>query len=182
MTVRELLAKAGMTSEIGQVKWGNPALPKDGGIYVVSLSPSASKNMPSTNLEYNDAAIEHWIESNDDFTIDGEKATAELLKSRLSEFWLPLENILYVGATIDLARRVRELFHTEIGMPSPHSGGQWLKCLNNLDETYVYYACVESPSYQKKKILEHFSSINGCFPFANLGGGKCHGLKCQRKK
>ena len=113
------------------------------------------------------------------------KPTVKTLKKRLSEFWLPEENILYIGQTeSSLSKRIGDYYRTELGARAPHSGGQWLKTLADLGSLSVYYVSVQNPKDKETALLKYFFEQAGKLPFANLKGPtgkKQHGLKYQRE-
>ena len=120
------------------------------------------------------------------FTIDGVKPTVSKLKNRLREFWLPDESILYIGKAPKrnindgIGNRVNEYYRTIIGNRSPHSGGQWLKTLANLNSMTVFYGHVENSGDKEIGMFDYFirnvspSSLKNVkdkqypLPFANL--------------
>lgn len=184
-----------------QTKWGTTIGSQEEGVYVVSLSNNPKEN---TGLieepEFNKEIILSWFQKANKFRVDGKK-NFELLKKRLSEFWLPDENILYIGKAPKrkngngLGKRIDEYYRTEIGAGSPHSGGQWIKTLNNLSDCYVYYAPISNPSLVEEQMLSYFmvnvsnetkSKLRDPelpLPFANIrfqGRDKDHGMENQR--
>lgn len=159
------------------------------GLYVVSTFCSADGDGVSPiEAEFNDGAIGYWINRLPDFKIDGVKPDVESVKERLAEFWIPEENILYIGQTgKNLDKRVLDYYNTPLGDKRPHSGGQWIKTLRKINELYVYYAGVHSKDDAVRletEMLKFFISEVGELPFANLegpNGRKRHGLKNQRE-
>lgn len=199
-TVKELL-KAFNIPIIFKVKWGEHFFEVRQGIYVVSLSDEPSKHKGiKDKIAFDDTQINNWIKKLPNFLIDGQPATAHSLKARLSEFWLADESILYIGKAPKrsngkgLSNRVQEYYKTIIGSRSPHSGGQWIKVLKDLNEVFVYCGLCDDPSYTEERMLKHFmdnvSDVslsklydkNFPLPFANIRfkGNKKHGLKNQR--
>ena len=141
MTVKELFDQIGVQS-FQSVKWGCPVPCMGQGIYIVSGSAKADEENASPVAPlFDDAMIQRWIDRLPLFTLDGVKPTVESLKERLSEFWHPKENVLYIGMTTSsLQGRVSDYYYTPIGAKRPHSGGQWIKTLANLEQMHVYYA------------------------------------------
>lgn len=186
MTVNELFESVGiMPGNVKCVRWNDRPCCSTPGLYVVSSSKEPDKNICSGEIKFDETAIMSWIRRLPDFRIDGMKPTVGLLKSRLSEFWLPEENILYIGMTTkSLSKRVGAYYSTELGAGKPHSGGQWLKTLANLNELYVYYASSLTPKEDEKRMLTKFYSRHSSYPFANLTGEqgrRQHGLTDQRE-
>lgn len=187
MIVNELFEAAGiMPGNVKSVRWNDRPYCSGAGLYVVSSSPSPDEDIPSGEIKFDESSVRQWINRLPDFTIDGRKPAVDSLEDRLSDFWLPEENILYIGMTKkSLAQRIGAYYSTELGAGKPHSGGQWLKTLANLDELYVYYAPSPNPEEGEKKMLAEFYAKKGDYPFANLAGPqgrRAHGLSGQREK
>ena len=174
------------------VEWNNNELPSSGGVYVVSLSDKSDKN---NNLKKSISICEtkiknEWLKNAPYMTIDGKRATKENIKTFLSEFWLPKENILYIGATKNLSRRVKEYFNHELGKEYHHSGGQWLHAISICSQTFVYF--VETKNYKQSKILllQNFdfhvrkegNDSEYVLPFANLVMKKENGKMYNKNK
>ena len=185
----------------GPVKWDQPVDCNQHGVYIVSLSPD-----PNYNDEWlidtapiSEEAVARWIADVPGLTVDGRRPKPEELVSRLSEFWLPDEAILYIGCTagaLGLGRRVQQYYCHVLGNPRPHSGGHWIKALSVLDCLTVFWAPTETPYPVEACALKAF--VNGMsektrmclrdpdrpFPFANLeyprGNRKNHGIKRSR--
>jgi len=178
----------------GAVKWGEPVGCNQPGVYIVSLSPDRGL---LANAPISQAAVKCWIARAPGLTLDGKRPTAQELASRLSEFWLPDEAVLYIGCTTrPLRKRVRQYYSHVLGNPRPHIGGQWIKTLSVLDCLTVFWAPTETPYPVEACALKAF--VNGMsektrmclrdpdrpFPFANLeyprGNRKNHGIKRSR--
>ena len=128
------------------VQWGTPILTQESGVYIVSCSDDINFLPPKAVFpNFRMEIISHWIETVPGFLLDSKPATTEAARVRLSEFWLADECILYVGKAprrnsgLGIGNRVREYYRTIIGKGSPHSGGQWIKCLSNLNQLFVHY-------------------------------------------
>jgi len=186
------------TEKVYKVKWGTAPHLNIPGVYAVSLSNNPDENLniistPSFDVQQ---TIE-WIKTCPKMQIDAAKVSNfKLLQERLEQFWFPDENILYIGkAGTSLRTRVSQYYSTKIGAGRPHSGGQWIKTLSNLNECYVYYCKSEQPAVDEDKLLHFFMDnisestkqklrdANLPLPFANirhLGKDKNHGLNNQR--
>ena len=198
-TVSQLVASEGIELT-GKVRWGEAVEEHSLGIYIVSLSDSEHDNkgiLDSAPISIE--AIRSWIHKIPTLTLDSkENPRAEAVRDRLAEFWMPDENILYVGKTdASLHKRVRDYYHTELGEPGPHAGGRWIRTLSNLHQLFIYYAICSDPSSIEGRVLRRFmsgvtdSSLSSLrdrgvpLPFANLrhpdGGDKSHGIGRSRR-
>jgi hypothetical protein len=183
------------------VPWGTSIHDNNEGVYLVSTSGEPRKNLGITEEPlFDDFQIELWINKLDNFLVDNAPATVKSLKDRLKRFWLPDENILYIGKAPKrqnsggIGKRIKEYHSTEIGDGGPHSGGQWIKILANITKLYVYYGYSDKPGTAEKMMLRYFMRNVSYLtlarlydkelplPFANinLSGNKKHGLKNQR--
>jgi hypothetical protein len=199
-TVGQLFRKFDLL-DLKQVKWGTNFKEKDQGIYVVSTSNKPDQHLGITDRPiFDDQQIELWIDKLPHFQVDGIPATLTNVKSRLTSFWFPDESIIYIGKAPKrsdengISKRVCEYFSTTIGNGGPHSGGQWIKTLKNLDTFTVYYSPCDKPGEIENKMLDYFmSNVSKStlarlydnqlpIPFANIKftGNKKHGLKNQR--
>ena len=83
---------------IQRIHWGTIVNDKNEGVYVVSSSPLSHKNWGSSfKPKFDENEIEKWIMKLHDFQIDNKNPSLEKIKKRLIEFWLPDENIIYIG-------------------------------------------------------------------------------------
>lgn len=203
ISVKSIFENSAMNS-FQKVSWGSSIEDKNEGVYIVSTSPDPEKNLgTSVNPNFKEEVIEKWIQELPNFKIDNVEPTLEVIKNRLNEFWLPDENILYIGKAKKringeaLGKRISEYYITEMGDGTPHSGGQWLKTLSNLPKLFVYYGYSCNPAEAEKQMLkyfmqkvsketlQHLRDKNLPLPFANIrykpGKDKNHGMKNQRK-
>lgn len=111
------------------------------------------------------AAIDELLNVRPELTVDGLRPSASELASRLSEFWLPDEVILYIGLAGprkrsrvqgEVATRVREFYSTRLGARSPHAGGWPLKTLSCLHDLFVHYAYCDNEDAAEAACLERF--------------------------
>ena len=188
MTVRDLLDKVGLKN-CSTVRWGEDIHTGMSGVYLVSSNIASDDGAGAGDIEFDESEIDYWIKRLPDFTLDGFPPTVTSVEKRLSEFWMPEENILYIGMTKkSLSKRIKDYYTTRIGDRRPHSGGQWLKVLKNVGHFYVHYAAVSLPEqapWAEEKLLQYFIDETGKLPFANLEGPqgrKQHGLKNHREK
>ena len=170
MTVKELLDKFGLEC-VDSVKWGDSVGINDEGVYIISTSMKPDENLGITpKPKFDEKALENWIDKCPSLTIDGDRATIENLKEKLEKFWLPKENILYIGKTTSLAKRIRQFYRHALGDTKPHAGGHWLKTLANINDLYVYFISTNdnTSEWKESNLLEYFSTEVGEIPFANL--------------
>ncbi|GAB1447188.1 hypothetical protein MASR2M44_01790 [Bacteroidota bacterium] len=197
-TINNLLITAGLEpGRLKTVKWGQPLDSTSIGIYIVSTCGQPDQN---SNL-YDQAPIDEsilrfWLSKVPTLQIDNTpNPTLNELKKRLSGFWFPDENIVYIGQTESgggLRSRVNQYYRTELGERKPHAGGHWIKTLNILNQLFVHYIDDKTPNTTEEKLLHAFvkqvsdKTKKNLFdpilpiPFANLelekGNRKRHGI------
>lgn len=200
-TIKQLVAEAGLPfSTINMVKWNTPIDSKKEGIYIISLSENEELNRTIEEIPLSTTILESWIKKLDYFIIDKIKTKdTNTIKERLSEFWIPDENILYIGKAPlrkvggGIGNRVQEYYNTAIGERKPHAGGHWIKMLENLNDLYIFYIECEHSHIHEANMLAKFGELvsdnirerleakGPILPFANLENGskerKKHGLK-----
>lgn len=196
-TVQNLFAAAGVPL-LGSVPWGVPVPTRESGVYVVSLSEDPSGFGGATDSPViDDGAICEWLNRVPSLEVDGQKSPgSQAVVDRLRSFWLPDENVVYIGKATAIGTRVGQYYNTPLGMRAPHSGGHWLKTLANLQYVYVHFGAAANPSASEDAMLEAF--VLGVaeetrvalrdpslpLPFANLkylrGRLKRHGMRNQR--
>ena len=195
-SVAELFAAADLTPS-GPVRWGAPIQEGGSGVYAVSLTSEPDSIRGSLAEPILDRrGIATWLDHAPALTLDGGRPTATDLGVRIARFWLPDEVVLYIGLATSLRSRVRGYYRTPLGARRPHSGGYFLKVLENLGDLWVYYAPHPDPSAAESLMLRRFCSgvsdrsklaIHDPahpFPFANLewppGVRKSHGIRGAR--
>jgi hypothetical protein len=195
-TVNDIFAAAGLTPA-GVVPWGIPIPAAAPGVYAVSLCSerrTISSCLPRCPIS--DEAIAKWSRVCPDLLLDRMHPTVNAIGKRLSEFWLPDEVIIYIGLATSLHSRVGQYYRTPLGARRPHSGGYFLKALDDLPALFVHYATTNDPDDCELRMLARFcqnvSSTTKTvlrdplhpFPFANLefpqGTRKHHGLAGTR--
>ena len=193
-TVSELLISQELNLT-GKIKWSQSFRSNHHGVYIVSLSKYEMINngiIPQAPISME--RIEFWLNKVQTFELDHKRhPSVDSVIERLSRFWLPDENILYIGmTTATLSVRISQYYNTELGEKRPHAGGHWIKTLSNLSELYVYYSQCDNPEHTEINLLDFFSknvsedSIKSLYdssiilPFANLEhpikGRKKHGI------
>lgn len=188
-----VMGAAGLEPE-GVVSWGELINTDEPGIYMVSTGA----NPEVVGHEHRPAPIDlekirTLLSVRPELTVDGVRPSADALTERLSEFWLPDENILYIGLATDLHDRVNQYYGTPLGARRPHAGGWFLKSLEGLDNTFVHWTCTYDRVAAEggaigafvgavsQESLRHLRDPERPFPFANLewppGTRKRHGIK-----
>lgn len=197
ISINELLTSAGLnTNQLKTVQWGRPIDTSSIGIYIIStsLNPDSNSNL-FDNSPVDESVLDFWIKKVKTIQINGRPASVGELKQQLNSFWLPDENIIYIGQTESskgLRGRVNQYYRTELGDRKPHAGGHWIKTLKILNELFVHYIPTQNPMDVEKKLMQNFISqvsdktkiklIDPTLhlPFANLelekGNRKNHGI------
>ena len=187
------------------VKWNETIPTEKEGIYIVSLSKDPGLNSGTlSQIPISKNIIDKWIKKINGFELDKELTfNSELITKRLSEFWLPDENIIYIGKAPvrsngkGIGNRVREFYNTEYGEKRPHAGGHWIKSLSNVNRLFIHYIITENSEDIEIELLKQFrENISAkskeklrdkemILPFANLelkkGQRKKHGLGKMKK-
>ena len=192
-TVSELFAASEVSLQ-GVVPWGKSIPVTASGVYVISMAENPESG-ESLNLRapLDREAIANWLERVPGLELDRQlRPQAEQILARLNSFWLPDENILYVGKATKLGKRVGQYYRTPLGKRSPHAGGHWIKTLSILSGLFVHYGESAEPLDSEFMMLGAFvRGVSGAaknslhdpnhpFPFANLeypqGTRKVHGI------
>lgn len=206
ITVKDLIEKVGLDSSmLKKVKWGTLIDTRKEGVYIISLSDEYDRNKPLSVFPISMTILKLWIEKVGGFKLDKKLTYNRVdIANRLSKFWIEDESILYIGkAPIrkngkGLGNRLKEYYKTSFGERGGHSGGHWIKSLENLDDCYVYYIeCSDCSKYESLMLKEFGDNISNIsklrlfgtgviLPFANLEDGrkkrKKHGLGHMKVK
>lgn len=150
-------------SKLKSCKWEHYVDTDEIGIYFIStsLKTDCIENTYE-KAPISESKLRLWITKIRTIEIDGKAGinTLELL-NRLNRFWLPDENILYIGQTEckgGLKKRISQFYRTDLGERKPHAGGHWIKTLSCLNDLYVHYISTSSPLILEKEILKNFAS------------------------
>ena len=84
---------------------------------------------------------------------------------------MPGAEVLYIGKSNALRRRLKEYASFGAGSPIGHWGGRYIWQLSDSDELLVAWkACGEdeTPDYLEAQLLGRFKRIHGRLPFANI--------------
>lgn len=196
-SITQLIKAVGLDpSRLRNAKWDYEVESSSIGIYLISTSKDPNALTPLfETAPIDDNMLRFWINKVRTIKIDGEPATIQSLKNRLESFWLPDENIIYIGQTESgkgLKGRINQYYNTELGERKPHAGGHWIKTLKILNQLYVHYISCNYPDEKEKEIMRIFvSQVSQItkdhlfdpylpLPFANLelekGNRKNHGI------
>jgi len=171
----------------GPVLWGRHVPSRSAGVYVIEL-PEPLRAAP-----IDVTAVGRWLERVPTLALDGSRPTPHELAAQLGRFWLPAEQIVYVGRSAkSIGSRLAAMYATPLGDNRPHGGGHWLRTLAVLDRLRVWW--VETDAYEEYEdavlsaVAERFDPGGGdgppgappVLPYANLHGptgpAKPHGL------
>ena len=183
-TVLGILDQVGLSLS-GHTEWGQDVAAGEPGIYFVSLSADPGANLGTYTLApISLAAVQRWLAAVPMLTLDGiVQPPADSLVEFLSRFWLPDENIVYIGKATGLHSRTHQLFGHALGRRSPHAGGHWIKTLSCLERLHVHFAeCVSADAASNKErcalrvfasqvspcALSRLQALDVAVPFANL--------------
>jgi hypothetical protein len=181
-TVRQLVESVGLRI-YQSYRWGKTVTADFKGVYIIAIASEndhlSVMNKPSINLR----ALKEWINRAQGLTVDGKPASVETIGNRLKQYWLPGETILYIGQTgRTITQRLNQFKQHQLGAKAPHSGGQWIKTLTNLDELTIYIVPTEEPAETELSMLTQFAlnvtldskaslrEPNKAYPFANIAG------------
>jgi hypothetical protein len=139
ISINELLKEFDL-QPIKTVRWGRKIHTEKEGVYFVSLSNNPDLNSGAiSEIPICKVVLKKWIEKVGGFEIDKIRTfDVELIIKRLSEFWLPDENIVYIGkAPIrnngkGIGIRINEFYNTDYGEKRPHAGGHWIKSFTTI--------------------------------------------------
>ncbi|MFC6860377.1 hypothetical protein [Zunongwangia atlantica] len=184
VTIDELFNEFDLDYE-GPFKWYDNLNANYNGVYIIATTNKPKSKTPTNSFNICPKTFEFWIKEAEDLNIKGEKVKEiTQVSDYLENFWNPNENILYIGAssskTNPLQKRIQQFFDHKVGFQGPHTGGYWLKLLDCLENTYVYYSKCKNPTQIEFKMLLKFvdkssgnsfydlEDFTNYFPFANL--------------
>jgi transcription elongation factor GreA len=181
----ELMRSLGLDLD-GPAVWGSPAPGRGPGVFIIELSAPADEAPIDTE------AVRRWLERVPALTVDGERPTPHQLARRLAEFWLPGEQVLYIGRSRKtVSARIAAMYATELGNDKPNPGGYWLKALYGMGKARIWWATTEAHEEYEDELLaqlaQRFDLDEAArqrtlgLPFANLvtsdGRLKVHGIE-----
>lgn len=147
----DLLRSVGLDVD-GPTRWGGRPASRKPGIFAVELPE------PSEHCNIDIDAVRRWLERVPDLRLDGERPTQSTLAERMRSFWIPGQQLVYVGRTAkSLSARVSSLYATELGHARPHPGGHWLKVLRELNQLRLWWAETDAPEEYEDVLIEAFA-------------------------
>lgn len=147
--------------------WGQlNKIPEQAGVYW--LSYDCQNKDKAIDID----TIRWWVSAAPSMSIEGIRANPEALKNRLAEYLK--HDVVYIGSSNNLRRRLSNLRIHILGDVKPHRGGQWVKTLTIFDQLRI--SIEETPDYivREAELLEQFMQhhprVRGelALPFANL--------------
>lgn len=129
-------------------------LPASPGVYVVITDPSVGHRFIERSVGG------HFERQDGTVPIDS-----------LAAKWLDDVELLYVGRSVNLRRRVDEFARYGRGEPIGHRGGRYLWQLAEHDQLRVGWRLHVDPVQAERALLADFDSHFGRLPFANLVPG-----------
>jgi transcription elongation factor GreA len=174
LTGKVLLKDAGLAVE-GPLSWGRPPALAGPGVFVVELPA------PLARVSIDPAAVGEWLGRAPDLRLDGKRPSVGELQSRLASFWLPDQQILYVGSSRKgVGARLAGMYKTPLGERRPQPAGYWLKTLRDVGRMRIWWSPSDDPELWEDALLDRFVKIAGALPYAVLetpaGEHRVHGL------
>ena len=158
----------------GPVVWGRQVPARAPGVFVVELS----EPLPRAPIEL--TRVGKWVERVPSLTLDGVRPGSRAVGTRLGQFWLPSQVVLYIAATTSIGRRIAALQNTVLGDRRPTSGGHWLHTFRASVPMRVWWAATDAAEEYEDALLNAFAASvpadevaalhdpSVVLPFANL--------------
>ena len=147
-----LLREVGLLAD-GPALWGRPVRHSGPGVYLVELKA------PVPTLSVDLAAVGRWIEHVPDLLLDGHRPGGKELQARLARFWLPSQQVLFIGSTIgSVGARVNAITKTVPGDRRPAGSGLWLHLHRNLADLRVWWAATDAAEEYEDALLDAFAA------------------------
>jgi transcription elongation factor GreA len=169
-----MLRAVGLSVE-GPLLWGKPVLGGSPGVFIVELPA------PTPKVSVDPEAIRMWLGRAPELRLDGKRPSVAELQSRLATFWVPDQQIVYIGSSQKgVGARLAGMYKTPLGERRPQPAGYWLKPLRDLGKTRIWWAPAPDPDLYEDMLLEAFLKASGALPYAVLatpsGDVRTHGL------
>lgn len=137
----------------GPMPWARPVRHSASGVYVVELQA------PVASAPLDLAAIGKWLERVPDLLLDGRRPLSKELQARLNTFWLPSQQILFIGSSAgSVAGRIAAIVKTVPGDQKPAGSGLWLHFLRNHADVRVWWAATNAPEEYEDALFDAFAS------------------------
>ncbi len=167
-------------------KWNEKFSAEFNGVYLIAKTNDPfTKEVKFPELKISSCAFNNWLKEANDLKIDDKKIkNINDVYEHIKNFWNPNENILYIGQSSSknnfIDKRVKQFYVHKIGQQGPHTGGYWLKLLECLKDSFVFYAPSDNPRDNEFKMLMKYvecstgrsfyelENIGRYLPFANL--------------
>ena len=147
-----LLREVGLMAD-GPVQWGRPVRHSGPGVFILDL-PAPT---PSANTDL--SVIGKWLERVPDLRLDGVRPVSKDLQARLASFWLPSQQVVFIGSTPgSVAGRVGAIIRTVPGDRKPAASGYWLHFLRSMPELRVWWAATDAIEEYEDGLLEAFAA------------------------
>jgi transcription elongation factor GreA len=171
---RDMLRAIGLSVE-GPLLWGKPVLGSSPGVFVVEL-PS-----PTPKVSIDPDAIREWLRRAPELRLDGKRPSVAELQSRLASFWVPGQQVLYIGSSQKgVGPRLAGMYRTPLGERRPQPAGYWLKTLHDLSKCRIWWAPTPDPDIYEDMLVDAFAKAAGTPPYAVLatpsGDKRSHGI------
>jgi transcription elongation factor GreA len=150
----DLIRSIGLLAD-GPVRWGLPVPARKSGLYVIELGTP----LPTAPLEI--TRVGKWLERLPGLRLDGQHPTSKALGARLASFWWPDSTVLYAGATErSIGGRAAALTAHVPGDRQPHSDGQWLHLLRDLERlgARAWWAETDAPEEYLDALFDAFGA------------------------
>lgn len=150
------LFDAARVPRLGAVPWRTPLPTSKPGVYLVARTADPAALITAPPAIDNQAILE-LLDARAELLVDSQRPTPQALAERLASMWLPDEPVIYVGlASTSLRSRMGQFYSTRLGARSPHAGGWPLKCLADLNKTWVHFAECDDVKAAERNMLQAF--------------------------
>lgn len=147
-----LLRAVGLMAD-GPVLWGRPVPPRGPGVFLVELQAPR----PTAPIDF--GRIRAWLARVPELRLDGEQPTDRQLVSRLQEYWIPGQAIVYIGGdSRSVGQRLAALARASIGDEGAARDAQWLLVLDDLPHARIWWATTDAPTEYVDALLDAFAA------------------------
>ncbi|MBI5130784.1 MAG: GIY-YIG nuclease family protein [Rhodopseudomonas palustris] len=98
------------------------------------------------------------IDCPEDVQLDG-------LPSEVRSRWNEGQQIIYIGRSVNVGKRLSQFYRHVRGKPRPHRGGEDILRLEG--QKLVHWSCVREYALAERKLIEFFEQSVGKKPFGN---------------